>query len=101
MDDIDNETDELTSSAQSKSAIASDSTTYPGRVVVWTLNNDGTRTATITYTDFQHPKAKNERVKNGIVHIVVTGKRSDNTYKGWSPLRTLPSTITRLKVQKP
>lgn len=81
MDDIDNETDELTSSAQSKAAIIGDSTTYSGREVVWTINNDSTRTAIITYTDFQHPKAKNERIKNGIVRIVVTGKRSDNTYK--------------------
>lgn len=81
MDDIDNEADEISDAAQSKSALASDSTTYSGREVVRKLNNDGTRTITITYTDFQHPKAKNERVKNGIVHIVVTGSRYDNTYK--------------------
>ncbi|HOT14237.1 MAG TPA: hypothetical protein PK252_05680 [Bacteroidales bacterium] len=81
MDDIDNEADEISDVAQSKSALASDSTTYSGREVDRKLNNDGTRTITITYTNFQHPKAKNERIKNGIVYIVVTGSRSDNTYK--------------------
>jgi hypothetical protein len=81
MDDVDNEADDVSEATQSKSALANDSTTYSGREVVRTLNNDGTRTITITYTNFQHPKAKNERIKNGIIHIVVTGSRFDNTYK--------------------
>jgi hypothetical protein len=83
MDDMDNEADDVmdAKSSELKSGSPSDSTDLAGRDVVVTLNPDGSRTCTITYTNFQNPKAKNERIKNGIIKIVVTGKRSENTYK--------------------
>jgi hypothetical protein len=80
-DDIDNEADDVVNGNSNLKSAAADTTSLSGRVVVWTTNNDGTKTAVITYTNFQNPLAKNERVKNGVVTIVVTGKRSDNTYK--------------------
>jgi hypothetical protein len=82
LDDVDNEADDVVNGNSSlKSAMVDDTTILTGRVVVWTTNNDGTRTAVITYINFQNPLAKNERVKNGVIRIVVTGKRSENTYK--------------------
>lgn len=78
MDDIDNESDDVANGLKSASA---DTTLLSGRTIVWTTNNDGTRTAVVTYINFQNPKAKNARIKNGVIRIVVTGKRSDNTYK--------------------
>jgi hypothetical protein len=80
-DDIDNESDDVVNGNSSLKSAAADTTGLSGRVVVWTNNNDGTKTAVITYTNFQNPLAKNERIKNGVITIVVTGKRSDNTYK--------------------
>jgi hypothetical protein len=77
LDDVNNEADDVTNSlnANLKSAVLT------GRDVAWTIISDSMRSATITYTNFQNPNAKNERVKNGVIHIVVTGKRSQNTYK--------------------
>ena len=80
-DDIDNEADDVVNGNSSLKSAVADTTGLSGRVIVWTTNNDGTKTAVVTYTNFQNPLAKNERVKNGIITIVVTGKRSDNTYK--------------------
>jgi hypothetical protein len=77
MDDVDNETDDVSNSQSANLKSAQ----LTGRDVEWTILTDSTRSATITYTNFQNPKAKNERIKNGIIHIVVTGKRSENTYK--------------------
>jgi hypothetical protein len=81
LDDVDNEADDVTNGNNSLKSAEADTTIYSGRVVVWTVNPDGTRTAVITYTNFVNPHAKNERIKNGVIRIVVTGTRSDNTYK--------------------
>lgn len=81
MDDIDNEIDDVSNANNSMKSGNVDTSALNGRTVVWTTNNDGTKTAMITYTNFQNPNARNERVKNGIITIVVTGKRIDNTYK--------------------
>jgi hypothetical protein len=81
LDDVDNESDDVTNGNSSLKSASADTTSLSGRVVVWTTNNDGTKTATITYTNFNNPHSLNERVKNGVITIVVTGKRTDNTYK--------------------
>jgi hypothetical protein len=81
MDDIDNEIDDVSNANNSMKSGSIDTSALAGRTVVWTTNNDGTKTAVITYTNFQNPHALNERVKNGVITIVVTGKRADNTYK--------------------
>jgi hypothetical protein len=81
MTDIENESDDIVNGNSELKSGTDDTTNLSGRQVVWTLNDDGTRTAVVTYTNFQHPKAKNECVKNGVIRIVVTGRRHDNTYK--------------------
>lgn len=80
LDDVDNETDDV---ANGNSGLKSsgDTTKVTGRVVVWTNSGDTAKLATITYTDFQNPKANNERIKNGVIYVIVTGKKSENTYK--------------------
>lgn len=82
MDDVDNEADDVvnTKGANLKDATA-DSAALAGRVIVWTTNNDGTITAVVTYTNFVNPKSSNDNVKNGVITMVITGTRSDNTYK--------------------
>jgi hypothetical protein len=81
LDDVDNESDDVTNGNSSLKSASADTTSLTGRVVAWTSNNDGTKTATITYTNFNNPHSLNDKVKNGVITIVVTGKRSDNTYK--------------------
>jgi len=91
FDDIDNEIDDVvnansklksaTSDSTTTDAVGKDTSALSGRTVVWTINKDSSRSAVITYVNFQNPKAKNERVKNGKVKIVVSGKRADNTFK--------------------
>jgi hypothetical protein len=81
MDDIDNETDDVSNANNSLKSASADTSALSGRTVVWTTNNDGTKTAVVTYTNFQNPHAINERVKNGKINIVITGRRGDNTYK--------------------
>ena len=84
LDEVDNEADEVTADIKisgGKKSATEDSTTYSGREVTWTLNADGSKTGLIVFTNFSHPKAKNEKVKNGKIHIVVTGSRIENTFK--------------------
>jgi hypothetical protein len=81
FDDIANETDDISGLQTSNLKTGNDSVTYNGRSVVYSFNFDGTRNIEVTYNNFQHPVAKNARVKNGKINIVITGTRLENTYK--------------------
>lgn len=79
FDDIDDEAEDVVVANESslKSAVEGDTT---GRTVVKTVNTDGTKTITITYTNFSN-KRRPDRVKNGVITILVEGKWNTIGYK--------------------
>lgn len=75
--DMLDEVDEITSTDGLKS-LQSDTV---GRTIETIINDDGTRTTTITFTNWTNPGNKSGRVKNGKIIINITGRPYDSIYK--------------------
>lgn len=81
-DEVENEADELSvdQPARAMAANAMLGTSEIGRTVVKVVNNDGSITKTVTYTNWTNPNGNQNIVKNGKIVITIVGTPSADIY---------------------
>ncbi len=99
FDDIEDEVEDVLNTFESSLKSSTEGDTITGRQVVKSRNTDGTRTITITFTNYAN-KRRPDRIKNGVITTLAVGVWNTVGYKRTTTFTDLKINDTKIEGTK-